>query len=135
MTKVTELEENSTAEPAHIVCADDDHDIRGVLKVSLETEGYEVTMCTNGSECWTYLTEAGTPDVIILDVMMPGHDGFEVLRKIRDDERLGDVPVIMLTSRSREEDVVSGFDSGANHYVSKPFSPRELAARIRGVLE
>lgn len=134
MIKATELVENNTVESAHIVCADDDPDIRGVLEASLEAEGYEVTMCTNGSECWAYLTEAETPAVIILDVMMPGHDGFEVLRRIRNNERLGDVPVIMLTSRSREEDVVDGFDSGANHYVSKPFSPRELNARIRGVL-
>ncbi|MBX0285920.1 response regulator transcription factor [Haloarcula salinisoli] len=127
--------EGSSPDAPHIVCADDDGDIRQMLEFSLESEGYEVTTCADGAKCWDCLLEMATPDLIVLDVMMPGHGGFELLGKIRESERLADVPVIILTSRTREEDVVTGFDSGANHYVEKPFSPRGLAARIRTVLE
>ena len=135
MNQTTATEGNRTTDPAHIVCADDDQDIRQLLAFNLESEGYEVTMCADGMECWNSLTEMDVPDLLVLDVMMPGHDGFEVLTKVRKSERLADIPIIMLTSRCREEDVVTGFDAGVNHYMEKPFSPRELTARIRRVLE
>lgn len=122
------------AASAHLVVAEDDEDVQRILEFNLRNEGYDLTVFDNGRDCWDFLWREGAPDVVVLDVKMPGLSGFEVLRKIRDGSRLGDVPVIMLTSRDREEDVVTGFESGADHYVSKPFSPRELVSRIERVL-
>lgn len=91
-------------------------------------------MFDNGRDCWDSLWNGSDPDAVVLDVNMPGMTGFEVLRHIRDSQPFEDLPVIILTSRDREEDVVTGFESGADHYVGKPFSPRELAARIERVV-
>ena len=78
--------------------------------------------------------QASRPDLAVLDVMMPGVSGLEAIRAIRADPGLADLPVILLTARAQESDVESGFDSGADDYITKPFSPRELAARVEALL-
>lgn len=96
----------------------------------LEAEGFDVAEAADASAALSRVT-ASSPDLIILDVAMPGMDGFEVLQRIRRDS---DVPVIMLTARTEEVDRVVGLTMGADDYVAKPFSPRELVARVRAVL-
>jgi len=117
--------------PQHrILIADDEHELRDMLTAYLEAEGYEVATATDGAEALR-LVDSANPHLILLDVGMPGMDGFEVLRRIRQGS---DVPVIMLTARAEEIDRVVGLTVGADDYVTKPFSPRELSARIKAVL-
>jgi len=120
-----------------VVAADDDEIIRQTVEFKLTSQGWDVTSFENGRECWAYLESSASdpPDVVVLDVMMPGLSGLQVLQRIRDDESLASIPVLLLTSRGREEHVVEGFDRGATDYLTKPFSPTELVARIRGRLE
>ncbi|HSQ37640.1 MAG TPA: response regulator transcription factor [Acidimicrobiia bacterium] len=113
-----------------ILIADDEPDLRRMLTAYLKAEGFEPSVAADGPQTLERMrTEA--PDLVVLDVGMPGIDGFEVLQRIRADS---DVPVIMLTARSEEVDRVVGLTVGADDYVTKPFSPRELAARIKAVL-
>jgi len=113
-----------------ILIADDEPDLRKMLTAYLEAEGFETSVATDGNQALERV-RADRPDLIVLDVGMPGIDGFEVLRRVRAES---DVPVIMLTARSEEVDRVVGLTVGADDYVTKPFSPRELAARIKAVL-
>jgi DNA-binding response OmpR family regulator len=113
-----------------ILIADDEPDLRRMLVAYLAAEGFETSVAADGKQALER-ARADRPDLIVLDVGMPGVDGFEVLRRIRADS---DVPVIMLTARSEEVDRVVGLTVGADDYVTKPFSPRELAARIKAVL-
>jgi DNA-binding response OmpR family regulator len=113
-----------------ILVVDDEPELRGMLRRYLVNDGFEVDDVASGSEAAAYL-EATVPDLVILDVGLPDIDGFEVLRRIRS---ASDVPVIMLTARADEIDRVVGLSVGADDYVTKPFSPRELVARINAVL-
>jgi DNA-binding response OmpR family regulator len=113
-----------------ILIADDEPDLRKMLTAYLQAEGFETSAAADGNQALER-ARADHPDLIVLDVGMPGIDGFEVLRKVRADS---DVPVIMLTARSEEVDRVVGLTVGADDYVTKPFSPRELSARIKAVL-
>jgi DNA-binding response OmpR family regulator len=113
-----------------ILVADDESDIRDMLTAYLRAEGFSTIEATDGLETVAKVTSED-PDLVILDVGMPGIDGFEALRQIRAES---DVPVIMLTARTEEVDRIVGLTVGADDYVSKPFSPRELAARIKAVL-
>ena len=113
-----------------ILIADDEPDLRRMLSAYLKAEGFAPSVAADGREALERM-RAETPDLVVLDVGMPGIDGLEVLRRIRADS---DVPVIMLTARSEEVDRVVGLTVGADDYVTKPFSPRELAARIKAVL-
>ena len=113
-----------------ILVADDEEDIRVMLTSYLRAEGFDVSVAADGPAALARL-QADSPDLVILDVGMPGLDGFEVLRRIRTESA---VPVIMLTARSEEIDRVVGLTVGADDYVGKPFSPRELSARIGAVL-
>ena len=115
------------------VIADDDETIRSILQYKLSNAGYELTVCHDGEECRQALNESGVaPDVVVLDVMMPRMKGTQVLRTIRRGELAvdPDVPVVMLTSRGQEADVLEGLSSGADEYLTKPFSPNELLVRI-----
>lgn len=114
-----------------IVIADDDDSVRRLVEHKLSAAGYEVESFVNGSRAWDRLQTAPVPDLCVLDVMMPGLTGLQVVERMRDDERLADVPVIVLSSRGREADVLDGLESGATDYVTKPFSPRELLSRVR----
>jgi DNA-binding response OmpR family regulator len=113
-----------------ILIADDEPDLRKMLTAYLQAEGFETSVAADGLQAVERVRAEG-PDLIVLDVGMPGIDGFEALRRIRTDS---DVPVIMLTARSEEVDRVVGLTVGADDYVAKPFSPRELSARIKAVL-
>lgn len=117
-------------ETATILLADDDETVVDVVERYLRRDGYDVTSVGDGESALERAI-ADPPDLLILDLMLPGIDGFEVCRQIR---ALAPVPVIMLTARTEESDRVIGLDLGADDYVSKPFSPKELTARVRAVL-
>jgi DNA-binding response OmpR family regulator len=121
------------AEGALVLVSDDDDDLRELVVYRLETSGYRVVQARNGEEALAAALEH-EPDAIVLDVMMPRLDGYEVCRRLRADERTARTPVILLTSRAQEADVATGFDAGADDYVTKPFSPNELQARVRAIL-
>lgn len=119
-----------------VLVADDNADIRTVAEAKLQTE-FNVETVTDGRAAWEYLTghAEDPPEIIVLDVMMPELDGFSVLERVRAHETLTDVPVLVLTSRSREEDVVQALETGADDFVAKPFSADELIVRVRKILE
>lgn len=117
-----------------ILVAEDDEISASILVHKLRKEGLEVTRFDNGQDAYQAALEQ-VPDLVILDVKMPGLDGFEVLDRLRKDIRFAKTPVVMLTSMGQEADVVRGFGLGADDYVLKPFSPVELAARVRRLLK
>jgi DNA-binding response OmpR family regulator len=123
------------AEPVktRIVVADDDADIRDLVVFKLNQAGYEVVAVSDGVAALAAI-EAHHPRLAILDVMMPGLSGMDVLRKVRANEATKDLDVILLTARSRDSDVDVGFAAGASDYVIKPFSPRELLHRVNALL-
>ena len=112
--------------------ADDDADIRDLVEFKLTQAGYAVEAVPDGVSAWEAF-EANPPQLAVLDVMMPGLSGIDVLRKIRESE-FGAVPVLLLSAKSRDSDVDTGFAVGADDYVIKPFSPRELLHRVNGML-
>jgi len=113
-----------------ILVVDDERRMVGFIRLNLEQDGFEVVEAYNGTEALERLRDS-LPDLILLDVMMPDIDGFEVLRTIRE---VSQVPVIMLTAKGEEDDKVKGLELGADDYITKPFSPRELVSRVRAVL-
>ncbi len=117
-----------------ILVAEDDEISASILVHKLKKEGLEVRRFKNGQDAYQAALEQ-VPDLVILDVKMPGLDGFEVLDRLRKDARFAKTPVVMLTSMGQEADVVRGFGLGADDYVLKPFSPVELAARVRRLLK
>ncbi len=123
-------------EPAktRIMVADDDQDIRDLVVFKLTQAGYEVEAVGDGVAALAAI-EADPPRLAILDVMMPGLSGIDVLRRVRANEATKDLDVILLTARSRDSDVDAGFVTGASDYVIKPFSPRELLHRVNALLE
>ncbi len=112
-----------------ILVVDDDRDIADIIGYSLRKEGHRPILAHSGEEALV-LAERSRPDLVVLDVMLPGMSGFDVCRKLREG---GPIPVILLTARGEEADRVWGLDLGADDYVTKPFSHRELLARIRAV--
>lgn len=122
-----------TVEPARIVVADDDLDILDLVVFKLSQAGFDAVGVTDGVAALAAI-EADPPRLAILDVMMPGMSGLEVLKTIRASERTADLDVILLTARARDSDVDVGFDAGASDYVIKPFSPGELLHRVNAVL-
>ena len=122
------------AEGPRVLIADDDADILALVAFRLERSGYEVLQATDGEEALRLAVEE-SPDLAVLDVMMPKMDGYEVTRRIRDNEATSNMPVILLTARAQQSDVDQGMLAGADDYVKKPFSPQELRARVQAVLE
>ena len=118
---------------AQILVVDDEPDILSVLVYHLSREGYRVTTAVNGQGALTTAT-AEQPDLIILDLMLPGIDGYEVLQRLRRGERTSSTPVILLTARREEDERVKGFEVGADDYITKPFSARELTLRVEALL-
>ncbi len=116
-----------------VLIVEDDPDIVELLQYTLEREGYPVLVALNGEKG---LSEAQRrrPGLILLDLMLPGLDGLEVCKALKSDDSTKSIPVVMLTAKGEESDVVLGLEFGADDYVRKPFSPRELVARIRAVL-
>ncbi len=118
---------------ARILVADDDEDIRAYLEVTLQLAGFEVLLATDGAEALA-LARNEHPDVVVLDVMMPNLDGIEALRQMREDPRTSHVPVMLLTARVQTGDAITGLDAGADDYLTKPFDPDELVARVRAAI-
>jgi DNA-binding response OmpR family regulator len=118
---------------ARIVIADDDADIRELVVFKLRHSGHDVVSVGDGAAAIESCSQE-RPDLVILDVMMPGMSGLEAARAIRADTRLDGLPIIMLTARAQDSDIEQGFDAGAADYIVKPFSPRDLAARVDAVL-
>ena len=116
-----------------VLIVEDEPDIRDLLVFHLEREGYHVTKSKSGAEA-VRLAHASPPDLVLLDLMLPEMDGLEVCRRLRRDPVTQAIPIVMLTARGDEVDRVLGLEMGADDYVVKPFSPRELIARIRAVL-
>ncbi|MFH1446177.1 MAG: response regulator transcription factor [Chloroflexota bacterium] len=121
---------DSSARKYRILVVDDEKRMVGFIRLNLEHDGFEVIEAFNGAQAIERLRES-LPDLILLDIMMPDLDGFEVLRMVREASA---VPVIMLTAKGEENDKVRGLELGADDYVTKPFSPRELVSRVRAVL-
>ncbi len=118
---------------ARILAIDDEPDLLELVRVGLTQAGYVVETAASGNEALAALRRA-PPDLILLDVMLPDLSGTELCARIRADQRLASVPIIMLTAKSEEIDRVVGLEVGADDYVTKPFSPRELSLRVRAVL-
>jgi DNA-binding response OmpR family regulator len=120
-------------ERTRILVAEDEPDIRDLVTFKLGQAGYTVQAVGSGTLALAAIEE-NPPDLAVLDFMMPGLSGIDVLRKIREDARLSGVRVILLTARARDADVDAGFVTGADDYIIKPFSPRELLHRVNAVL-
>ncbi|MEV0481028.1 MULTISPECIES: response regulator transcription factor [Streptomyces] len=118
---------------AHVMVAEDDVDQAELIRRYLEHEGHAVTVTGDGRSALESMRRR-LPDLLVLDVMMPGVDGLDVCRVVRADSALAHLPVLLLTARSSEDDLLLGLDLGADDYMTKPFSPRELMARIRSLM-
>ncbi len=118
-----------------ILIAEDDQNVNEILVYRLETDGYDVVSVEDGEACWEYIRDAeALPDILLLDLMMPKIDGFGVLRRLQEHGLDDKMPVIIVSGRGLEQDVVKGFELGADDYVTKPFSPSEVVARLKRTL-
>jgi len=117
-----------------IAIIDDEVDMTYLLSIELDMEGYDVCVANDGISGWN-LIQVENPAVVLLDVMMPGIDGYEVLRRVRADPTLCGIKVIMLTARSFEADIKKGFEAGADDYLPKPFQPMTLLKKIRDLVQ
>jgi two-component system phosphate regulon response regulator PhoB len=124
---------NHKSSPARILVVEDERDISALVAYHLTKEGYRVRTAEGGQEALEAM-DAERPDLVILDLMLPGFSGYDVLTEMRRRPALVDVPVIVLTARRDESDRVKGLELGADDYVTKPFSPRELTLRVAAVL-
>lgn len=120
--------------PKKILAVDDQVHIVRLVQINLERHGYQVVTAYDGEEALQKVRQE-RPDLIVCDVMMPRKDGFEVLRELKADPNLRDIPVIMLTAKAQDADVFKGWASGVDCYLTKPFNPGELIAFVKRVLE
>ncbi len=116
-----------------VLVAEDDDLIADLIGHKLRLKGIDVEVIGDGADAWERIRTA-RPHLVILDGMLPGLDGLEVLRRIREDPELDGIPVVMLTARRREQDIVSALEMGASDYLVKPFMPEELLARVERLL-
>ncbi len=116
-----------------VLIADDEHNIRHILDFSLHAEGFDVLSADNGEDAFS-LAVSELPDLIILDVMMPGQGGIETCRQIKKDGRTSGIPVILLTARGSREDRETGSTAGADEYITKPFSPQKVIGAVQNLL-
>ena len=116
-----------------ILVVDDEADIRELVRLNLMREGYDVLECETGEQA-LQLSRAQIPDLVVLDLMLPGIDGLEVCRKLKADPKTMQTPIVILTAKGEETDVVAGLEVGADDYVVKPFSGKVLVARVRRLL-
>ncbi len=117
----------------HILVVEDDVDIAELVAFNLERQGWACTLVHHGTEGWEQIVRLH-PDLVILDVMLPGMDGMQIFRQMKEHEMTRSIPVIFLTARGALDDRLEGLSLGADDYVSKPFSPKELVLRVRNVL-
>ena len=118
---------------ATILVVDDEEDIRELLELNLVQEGYKVLSCETGEQALE-LAGSKLPNLILLDLMLPGIDGLEVCKKLRSDMKTEKIPIVMLTAKGEEADIVTGLELGADDYITKPFSSKVLIARVRRIL-
>ncbi len=118
---------------AHVFIAEDEASIVSLLKYNLEKEGYKVSHSENGEDALKQI-KSKQPDLILMDWMLPELSGVEICKNLKKDNKFNDIPVIMLTAKGEEEDKLKAFDTGADDYVTKPFSQKELNARIKSLL-
>ena len=117
----------------NIFVVDDEEDILELIRINLDREGYKVICIEAGEECVKKAREK-LPDLIVLDLMLPGIDGLDVCKILKNDSKTRHIPIIMLTAKGEESDIVTGLELGADDYMTKPFSPKVLTARIKAVL-
>ncbi len=116
-----------------VFAVDDEEDILELLKFNLSREGFQVFCAGSGKQA-VHLVRSEYPDLIILDLMLPDMDGLEITRRLKNDPDTRNIPIVMLTAKGEEADIVTGLELGADDYITKPFSPRVLIARVRAVL-
>ena len=116
-----------------ILVVDDEEDIIELLRFNLSREGYQVSSAASGEDALT-LVRSEIPNLLLLDLMLPGIDGLEVARRLKNNSNTMKIPIVMLTAKGEEPDIVTGLELGADDYVTKPFSPRVLVARVKAVL-
>lgn len=121
-----------TAKP-HILIVEDDENIQQLVGYNLGKAGFSVSHAETGTEGLTRITSE-KPDLVILDLMLPGMDGLEICRSVRATPEVADLPIIMLTAKSEESDITTGLEQGADDYITKPFSPKILVARVKAAL-
>lgn len=117
----------------HILIVDDEEDILELVRFNLSKEGYQVICAATGEKA-VEIARSELPDLVVLDLMLPGMDGLEVAKFLKNDPETQNIPIIMLTAKGEESDVVTGLELGADDYVTKPFSPRILMARVKAAL-
>ncbi|RKY29684.1 MAG: two-component system response regulator [Candidatus Omnitrophota bacterium] len=118
---------------AKILIVEDERDIRSLVAKALSAKGYEVFEASNGYEGW-YMLQKEKPDLVILDIMMPVMDGMEVLKKIRNHPEFKEMPVIMLTGKSEDKDILEGYSVGADYYITKPFDIKTVLIGVKMML-
>ncbi|MFZ5515856.1 MAG: response regulator [Candidatus Zhuqueibacterota bacterium] len=116
-----------------IMVIEDDPDISEILEYNLQQEGYDVIVCNDGEKALEQI-QKNPPTMILLDLMLPGKNGLEIARAVRKDDRTTNLPIIMITARSEEMDVLQGLELGADDYITKPFRPKEVIARVKALL-
>src|SRR5207245_4232186 len=132
--RIPEPAPTATPKPGpRVLVVEDERDVADLIGYNLAKEGYDVQLVGNGADALKLARES-RPEVILLDIMVPQLNGWEVCRRLKKDPELAAIPVIMVSGRVEEGDKVLGFEVGADDYVTKPFSPRELIARVRAVL-
>ena len=117
-----------------VLIVEDDADIAYLLRFMLDREGFTVEHAADGHQAEERLAQEPIPDAVVLDIMLPHLDGFDLLRQIRGRPGWASTPVLMLTAKAREDDIVRALDAGANDYVLKPFQPQEVVARLRRLM-
>ena len=132
LCSVAEPNPSDVAKPK-ILVIEDEPDILEVVQYNLEREGYKVVPCRNGEQGLSRI-RTDNPDLVVLDLMLPGMDGVEVCRQVKSDPVTRAIPIVMVTAKGEESDIVLGLGIGADDYITKPFSPRELVARVKVVL-
>ncbi len=119
--------------PDYVLVIEDEKEIRDLLRYNLERAGFRVAAASDGEDGLRQVF-ASRPDALVLDLMLPGHNGLEILREVRGEPATADLPVLVLTARAAEMDKLLGFERGADDYLTKPFSPRVLVARLQALL-
>jgi two-component system alkaline phosphatase synthesis response regulator PhoP len=118
----------------NIMIVEDEEDIQELIRYNLAKNGYNSIIHSSGEDALKYIADT-IPDLVLLDLMLPGIDGLEVCKRLKQDEETYKLPIIMITARGEEEDIIRGFEQGADDYVTKPFSPKILISRIKAVLK
>lgn len=126
--------QNAPVSPLSVFVVEDDDNILHVLKFMLQRHGYQVAHASDGRAACAHIETSEPPALVLLDVMLPYVDGFEIVNIIRSHSTWASVPIVMLTAKTMEQDIVRALDAGANDYVLKPFQPNELLARLRRFL-